>query len=94
MHYHFLGYQDENLKLVSQQYRAWSDCTDVQAGLALYCWQKLITLGSSRIRVNKFLYIADEESDAGSISESESEDESVEDGKKEESEVSDLVILT
>ena len=36
IHYHFQGYQDENLKLVSQQYRAWSDCTDVQAGLALY----------------------------------------------------------
>ena len=25
----------ENLKLVSQHYRAWSDCTDVQAGLSL-----------------------------------------------------------
>ena len=24
-------YQDENLKLVNQQYRAWSDCTDVCA---------------------------------------------------------------
>ena len=24
-------------RLVSQQCRAWSDCTDVQAGLALYC---------------------------------------------------------
>ena len=31
----FYGYQDENFKLVSQQYRAWSDCTDVQADLAL-----------------------------------------------------------
>ena len=27
-------------KLVSQQYRAWSDCTDIQSGLALYCWQR------------------------------------------------------
>ena len=36
VHYHFLGYQDENVKLISQQYRAWSDCTDVHAGLALY----------------------------------------------------------
>ena len=27
LHYH---YRDENL--VSQQYRAWSDCTEVQAG--------------------------------------------------------------
>ena len=38
-------------KLVSQQYRAWSDCMDLQAGLALY-WQRLITFGSGRIRVN------------------------------------------
>ena len=30
-----------NWKLVSQQYRAWSVCTEVQAGLALYWWQKL-----------------------------------------------------
>ena len=36
VYYHFKGYQNENLKLVSQQYRAWSNCTDVQAGLALY----------------------------------------------------------
>ena len=35
---HFYGNQNENLKLVSQQYRAWSDCTDVQTGLALYRW--------------------------------------------------------
>ena len=41
----FYGYQDENFKLVSQQYRAWSDCTEVQAGLALYWWQRLITFG-------------------------------------------------
>ena len=39
-------YQDENFKLVSQQYRAWSDCTDVQADPALYWWQRLITFGA------------------------------------------------
>ena len=32
------------------QYRAWSDCTDVQVGLALYWRQRLITFNSSRIR--------------------------------------------
>ena len=31
---------------------AWSDCTDVQAGMALYWRQRLITFGSCRIRVN------------------------------------------
>ena len=45
---HFLG---ENLKLVSQQYRAWSDCTNMQAGLVLFWWQRLITFGSIGIRV-------------------------------------------
>ena len=53
VHYHFWGYQVENLKMVSQQYRAWTDCTNVPAGLALYWWQRLITFGSSRLRVNK-----------------------------------------
>ena len=47
----FEGYQGESLKLVSQQNRAWSDCTDVQAGLALFWWPRLITFGFSRIRV-------------------------------------------
>ena len=37
------GYQDENLALVGQQYRAWSEYTDVQAGLVLYRWERLIT---------------------------------------------------
>ena len=55
VHYHFYGYQDENLKLVSQQYRAWSDCTDVQAGLALYWWQRLFTFSVGRIRVKILL---------------------------------------
>ena len=46
VHYHFKRYQNKNLKLVSQQYRAWSDCTDVQAGLALYWWQRLKPLSA------------------------------------------------
>ena len=50
-HYHFQGYQDGNLKLVSQKYGAWSDCMDVQASLTLYWWHRLSTFGSSRIRV-------------------------------------------
>ena len=37
-------------KLFSQQYRDWSDCTDMQASLALYWWQRLITFSSDRIR--------------------------------------------
>ena len=53
VHYHFQGYQDDNIKLVSQEYRAWSDCMNVQAGLALYWWKRLITVSSSRIRANK-----------------------------------------
>ena len=36
--------------------RAWSDCTDVQAGQALYWWQRLITFGVGRIRVNIFFW--------------------------------------
>ena len=51
VHYHIWENQDKNLKLASQQYRAWSVCMDVQAGLALYWWQRLITLSTSRIRV-------------------------------------------
>ena len=58
VHYQFKGYQDESLKMVSQQYRARSDCTDVQAGLALYCWQRLITFGAVRIWVNTTLLIS------------------------------------
>ena len=54
VHYHFKGYQDGNLKLVSQQFRDWLGCTDVQAGLALYWWQKLITFGVGRIKVKGF----------------------------------------
>ena len=42
----------KKLKLVSRQYRARSDCTDVQVGLALYWWQSLITFGVGKIRVN------------------------------------------
>ena len=29
------------INVASQKYRAWSDCTDVQAGQALYWWQRL-----------------------------------------------------
>ena len=50
-------------KLVSQQYRAWLNCTDVQAGLVLYWCQRLIIFGSSRIRVNNHqlrVYITDD----------------------------------
>ena len=53
VHHQFYGFQDENLKMVCQQYRAWSDCTDVQAGLALYWWQRLITFDVGRIRVKR-----------------------------------------
>ena len=52
--YNFKVYQDEILKLVSQQIRAWSDYTDVQAGLALYWWQRLIIFGVGRIRVKLY----------------------------------------
>ena len=40
--------------MISQQYRAWSDCTDVQANLALYWWQRLISFGVGRIRVKTY----------------------------------------
>ena len=39
------------MKLVIQHYRAWSDCTKMQAGLVLYRWQNLTTLGFGWIRV-------------------------------------------
>ena len=55
IHYQFQAYKGEHLKLVSQQDRAWSDCTVVQAGLALHFWERLIYFGSSRIKV-KTLY--------------------------------------
>ena len=39
VHYHFKGYEDQNLKLVSLQYRlnglTWSDFKDVQTDLRL-----------------------------------------------------------
>ena len=39
-----LGYQNGNLKLATKQYWNWSEITDVlHVGLALYCWQRLIT---------------------------------------------------
>ena len=33
--------------------RAWSDCTDMQVGLVLYWWKRLIIFGSHRIRVKQ-----------------------------------------
>ena len=44
-------------KLVYQQYKAWSDCQDVQAGLALCWWQRLIIFGSIRIRYQQSKHI-------------------------------------
>ena len=36
----------------NNNYRAWSSCMDVQAVMALHCWQRLIIFCYSRIRVN------------------------------------------
>ena len=52
----FGEYHDENLKLVSQQYRTSSDCTDVKAGLVLNRWQRLSTYSSSRVRI-KYIFV-------------------------------------
>ena len=51
LHFHFQGYLDMNLELDSQQYKAWSDCIDVQSSLALNWWQWLATSTFSRISV-------------------------------------------
>ena len=51
LHVHYQN--DGKQKLVSQQDRAWSDCMDEQAGLALQWWQRLIIFGS--IRDNMFM---------------------------------------
>ena len=58
VHYHFQGYEVDNLKMVSQLYRAWSDCTDEQAGLTLYLWERLITFSFYRIRVRSYFLVA------------------------------------
>ena len=50
----FRDIYDDNLKLVSQQYRSRSDCTDVQTGLALYRFLRLAAFGSSKVRVKKW----------------------------------------
>ena len=42
VHYQFWGYQDENLTLASQQYRAYSESMELYADLALYWWKRLI----------------------------------------------------
>jgi hypothetical protein len=59
VHYQYWGYQDENLKLVSQHYDLFIElgqtagkCTEVQVGLVLYWWQRLTTFGSSRLSIN------------------------------------------
>ena len=57
VYYWDLAYQYENLKLASQYYRAWSDCMDVQAGLAIYHRQRLIIFISSKVRVKGQKYI-------------------------------------
>ena len=53
--YQIWRYHYEHLKLDSQQYRAWSDCMGVQAGLALYWYQRLNIFSSNRIKVNELL---------------------------------------
>ena len=40
---------DENLQFDSQHYRAWSECTIVQACLTLYCCQMLTIISISKI---------------------------------------------
>ena len=45
-------FRDIRMKLEVDEptlYRTWSDYTNIQAGLALYWWQRLITFGSSRV---------------------------------------------
>ena len=36
IYFQFWGHQGENDQSVSQQYTAWTDCMDLQAGLAVY----------------------------------------------------------
>ena len=50
----FLGILRRKLEVgLPQQYRAWTGCTDMHVGLALHWWQRLITFGFGRIRVNR-----------------------------------------
>ena len=53
----FWDFMLENLQLVSQLNRVWSDCIGVQVCLALYWWQRLITFSSSKIMA-KPMFIA------------------------------------
>ena len=46
-----IGDVNEILMLGCQQNRVWSDCMHVQAGLAVYLWQRLINSVSSRVRL-------------------------------------------
>jgi hypothetical protein len=48
--------------MVSQQLRAWSDCIDVKAGLALYWWQRQTTFATSRQRVKFYTFKVREQS--------------------------------
>jgi hypothetical protein len=41
----------KNLSCEHYMYKAWSDCTDVQAGLALYSYQIITTTVFSRLRI-------------------------------------------
>ena len=50
-----LGISRENLKLVSHQYKAWSDSKEAQNILALYWWQRLTTFGPNKILVNVYM---------------------------------------
>ena len=52
LHYYFMGYQDENLNYVIQQYIIWSDWHG-SAGWpgSIYWCQRLTTFGVGRIRV-------------------------------------------
>ena len=50
VHYHFRDIKMNTLSWSANSI-VWSDCTDVQAGLALYYWHRLLTFGVGKIRV-------------------------------------------
>jgi hypothetical protein len=45
---------------VYRVYRAWYDCTVLQAGLALYWWQRLVSFGSSRLRFDPVVFFTND----------------------------------
>jgi hypothetical protein len=57
VHYQLWGYQNENLKFRSGSIIEFGQAERkaVQAGLALYWWQRLITFDSSRLWVKGFV---------------------------------------